>query len=143
MKSDHWRACVSPLRQVPGIDRLIAVERHLDHLPAHQLDQRLIGIPALKDRNQRVRAGSHQEHLLRGKRLAAAALRHQQAIRIGKIRVEHREGNELPVRRLEENQRAPPRPGPRHLHRNKIGSIGRKHVLLPLVRLRHAWQASR
>ena len=44
------------------------------------------------------------------------------------------------IGRLEENERAPARPGPWHLYRNEIGGIGREHVLIPLVGLGHPRQ---
>ena len=79
---------------------------------------------------------------MRGERLAAAALGHQEAIRVGKIRVEHRERDQLPEGRLEQNERAPARASPRHLDRHEIGNIRRKHVLIPLVRLGHTRQCA-
>ncbi len=38
--------------EVPGVDRLVRIEGHANHLTIHVLDHRLVGVAALEDGNQ-------------------------------------------------------------------------------------------
>ena len=78
--------------------------------------------------------------MLRRQGFAAAAFRHQQAVCVREIRIEHRKGNELPERSLEENERASPGAHPRHFYGDQIGDIRGQHVLVPLIRFAQTGQ---
>jgi hypothetical protein len=70
------RFCLA-IQQIPGVDGLGAVERHLYHLTAHQLYQGAIGIATLKDGDSSIAPSRHEEHLLRCERLTTARLCHE------------------------------------------------------------------
>ena len=103
--------------QVPGIERLGAVQVHVDDAPAHQFHQRLVGITPFQNGDLWVGARHHEQEQLRHEGLAAAALRHDEHVRVAEACVERRERNELPVGCFKKHERRILGPSPGHLHR--------------------------
>ena len=64
----------------PGINRLIGIERHGDHAPAHQFNQGLIGVTAFDNRDQRIVTCGHQQELLHHECFSATRLGHNEHV---------------------------------------------------------------
>ena len=90
-------------RQVPGIECFPPFEVNGDGAPAHQIDERLIRIASFQDGNEGIGPRQHEQEHLGHEGLPAAALRHDQHVGVTERGVEGREGNQLPLRRLEEH----------------------------------------
>ena len=113
-----------------------AVERHLNHLAAHQLHQRLIGIPAFQDRESTHLRARRQEHLLRGQRLprrrSSPSAGHSHPI----VRdQEHRIGNQLPVTGVSKKSADSCVCRSRAFQPDEVGGVRCEHVLLTFCRL--------
>ena len=91
--------------KVPRIQGFRALEIHVDAPASHQFHKGPIRIAAFQNRDERVEAGHHRQEHLHHERLATTRLRGNQHIGVAQAGVKRGKRNELPVRRLKQNQR--------------------------------------
>ena len=125
-----------PLREIPGIERLVAVEVYFDDPAAHEFYQRAVGVAALQDGNLRADPAQHEQQQLGHEGLSPAALGHDQHVGVAQACIEWREGHHLARGSFEQN-RSRGQSLPRNLCRQQVRRVQRKALLLPFGLLRH------
>ena len=99
------RRFLLPGLKIKWIDRLFTVERHGDHLAAHERHWMVVAVAPFDNRHLNILARARQQHLANVHALACARSCGDDRVGILKVRIKGRKWQQLSVRCFEQHQR--------------------------------------